>query len=66
MTVRNRAQRSPPAAREFTSETEGLRAQILELVEEYARTAHGDKPFVAEKSHVAVSGKVTARTNCVR
>lgn len=58
MTIRSRARRTPPAAREFTSETEALRTNILEMVEEYARVAHGERPFVAGKSQVAVSGKV--------
>lgn len=56
-TIRNRARRAPPAAREFTSDTEELRASILEMVEQYARVAHGERPFVADKPHVAVSGK---------
>lgn len=56
-TIRSRARRAPPAAREFTSETQALRANILEMVEEYARVAHGERPFVAGKPHVAVSGK---------
>jgi CDP-4-dehydro-6-deoxyglucose reductase, E1 len=58
MTIRSLKQRVPLAAREFTPETEGLRARILEMVEEYARIAHGERPFVADKSPIAVSGKV--------
>lgn len=54
----SRARRVPLAAREFTQETEVLRGRILEMVEEYARIAHGEKPFVPGKSPVAVSGKV--------
>ncbi len=58
MTTRNRTQRVPLAAREFTPQTEVLRARILELVDEYARIAHAEPPFVLGKSAVAVSGKV--------
>lgn len=58
MAVSSRTRRVPLAAREFTSQTEGLRAQILDLVEEYARVAHAPKSFDAGESHVAVSGKV--------
>jgi CDP-4-dehydro-6-deoxyglucose reductase, E1 len=57
MTSGSRARRRPAAAREFTSDTEELRARILELVEEYARVAHGEKPFAPGSSPVAVSGK---------
>lgn len=56
MTTRH-LKRMPPAAREFTPETEGLRAQILQMVEEYARQAHAEKPFIAGKTPIAVSGK---------
>lgn len=58
MTTRNRAQSKPPAAREFTGESEHLRAHILELVEEYARLAHGERPFIPGQSDIPVSGKV--------
>jgi CDP-6-deoxy-D-xylo-4-hexulose-3-dehydrase len=58
MTVSSRTRRIPLAAREFTPQTEVLRTQILDMVEEYARIAHAPKPFVAGQSHVAVSGKV--------
>ena len=46
------------AARQFPAESEELRARILDLVEEYARVAHGQKPFVRGTSPVPVSGKV--------
>lgn len=58
MTIANTSRPTPLAACEFTVETEGLRKQILALVEEYARVAHGEKPFVAGQSPIAVSGKV--------
>ena len=58
MTTRNRAWTTPPAAREFTGESEHLRAHILELVEEYARLAHGERPFIPGQSDIPVSGKV--------
>ncbi|MET0498376.1 MAG: lipopolysaccharide biosynthesis protein RfbH [Steroidobacteraceae bacterium] len=48
--------KAPLAAREFTTETEVLRTKILDMVEEYARIAHGERPFVAGQS-IAVSGK---------
>ena len=48
----------PPAATAFTPESEILRARILELVEEFAESAHGEKPFTAGQSHIPVSGKV--------
>jgi len=57
MTIGNRVRRKPAAAREFTSDTEKLRGRILEMVEEYARVAHGEVPFVPGKTQVAVSGK---------
>ncbi|MBA4048853.1 MAG: lipopolysaccharide biosynthesis protein RfbH [Sphingomonas sp.] len=38
--------------------TEGLRRVILDMVGEYARTAHATKPFVPGNSPVPVSGKV--------
>ena len=58
MAVPSRTRRVPLAAREFTSQTEALRAQILGLVEEYARVAHAPKSFGVDEAHVAVSGKV--------
>lgn len=58
MTTSTGSTRAPLAAREFTASTEGLRAQILALVEEYARVAHAPQMFDARESHVAVSGKV--------
>jgi CDP-6-deoxy-D-xylo-4-hexulose-3-dehydrase len=58
MAIRGLRRRVAPASRQFTSETEGLRTRILDLVEEYARVAHADRPFVADQSTVAVSGKV--------
>src|SRR5882757_878585 len=58
MITRNRAVRSPPAAREFTAEAETLRAKILDLVEEFCHIAHGIRPFVPGISDVPVSGKV--------
>jgi CDP-4-dehydro-6-deoxyglucose reductase, E1 len=58
MTIRSRARRVPPAAREFTGESEELRRNILDLVEEYARVAHGERAFVPGESQIAVSGKV--------
>jgi CDP-4-dehydro-6-deoxyglucose reductase, E1 len=54
----SRKQRVPVAAREFTAESEVLRSSILQMVEEYARVAHAEQPFVAGKSQIAVSGKV--------
>jgi len=41
-----------------STDAETLRAQILNLSEEYARLVHGPKPFAAGQSNVAVSGKV--------
>jgi CDP-6-deoxy-D-xylo-4-hexulose-3-dehydrase len=38
--------------------SEGLRRVILDLVGEYARTAHAPRPFVPGESPVPVSGKV--------
>lgn len=58
MITRNRAVRTPPAARQFSAETELLRTRILDLVEEYAHLAHGERPFIPGKSDIAVSGKV--------
>lgn len=58
MTLRSPKQQVAPAAREFAPESEVLRSRILELVGEYARIAHGERPFSAEKPLVAVSGKV--------
>jgi CDP-6-deoxy-D-xylo-4-hexulose-3-dehydrase len=58
MTVPIAKKRKPQAAREFTADTEELRGRILEMVEEYARLAHGDRPFVAGQSPIHVSGKV--------
>jgi CDP-4-dehydro-6-deoxyglucose reductase, E1 len=52
------ARRTPPAARKFSEESEHLRTRILDLVEEYAQLAHGDRPFIPGKSDVPVSGKV--------
>lgn len=42
----------------MTDETAALRRQILDLTAQYARLAHGTKPFVKGQSAVAVSGKV--------
>lgn len=58
MTLRRSTRRTPLAAREFTSETEGLRQSILSMVEDYARIAHGERPFTSDAPSVAVSGKV--------
>lgn len=58
MTTNRRFRRVSHAAREFSSDTEHLRERILELVEEYARVAHGDSQFIPGKTLVAVSGKV--------
>jgi len=41
-----------------TTGGEKLRQQILDLVKEYARLEHGDKPFIPGQSPVPVSGKV--------
>jgi CDP-6-deoxy-D-xylo-4-hexulose-3-dehydrase len=56
--VASRIKRKPLAAREFASDAEKLRGEILDLVEEYAKSAHGEQPFVAGKSPIHVSGKV--------
>lgn len=53
-----RVKRISHAAREFSPETEQLRGKILDLVEEYAQSAHADRPFIPGQSTVAVSGKV--------
>lgn len=58
MAIGSGTRRVPLAAREFTAETEPLRARILELVEEYARQAHAPQGFVADESPIPVSGKV--------
>jgi CDP-4-dehydro-6-deoxyglucose reductase, E1 len=58
VTTNRRFRRISHAAREFSSDTEHLRERILDLVEEYARAAHGERPFIPGKTHVAVSGKV--------
>src|SRR4051794_5713661 len=51
--------RNPPAAaREFTPDSEILRERILDLVEEFAQSAHQVKPFSAGHSHIPASGKV--------
>jgi CDP-6-deoxy-D-xylo-4-hexulose-3-dehydrase len=60
---RTRAQRKPLAAREFTAEADVLRQRILQLVEEYAELAHGDQPFVPDRSPVHVTGKVYGPTD---
>lgn len=56
--VASRTKRKPLAAREFASDAEKLREHILELVGEYARSAHGEQQFVAGQSPIHVSGKV--------
>lgn len=56
--VASRTKRKPLAAREFASDAEKLRGEILDLVEEYAKSAHGEQPFVAGQSPIHVSGKV--------
>lgn len=58
MAPRADTKRKPVAAREFSSDTEGLREEILRRVDEYARIAHGEHPFEAGRTLVAVSGKV--------
>lgn len=58
MRTQNRAWRASAAARDFPAESESLRARILELVQEYARVAHAERPFVPGTSPVPVSGKV--------
>lgn len=54
----SRTKRKPLAARKFDSDAEKLRGEILDLVEQYARSAHGEQPFVAGESPIHVSGKV--------
>ena len=56
--VASRTKRKPLAAREFASDAERLRAEILDLVEVYAKSAHGEQPFIAGQSPIHVSGKV--------
>jgi len=58
MATPTRARRTPPAARDFSQESKLLRARILDLVEEFATLAHGERPFVPGQSDVPVSGKV--------
>lgn len=56
--VASKTKRKSLAAREFASDAEKIRGEILDLVEEYARSAHGEQQFVAGKSPIHVSGKV--------
>jgi CDP-4-dehydro-6-deoxyglucose reductase, E1 len=58
MTTQARVRRTPPAARQFTQESDLLRSRILDLVEEFARLAHAESPFTPGQSDVPVSGKV--------
>src|SRR5689334_23503988 len=46
------------AARMFSLESNERRNHILDLVEEFAQTAHAKEPFVPGKTHIPVSGKV--------
>jgi CDP-4-dehydro-6-deoxyglucose reductase, E1 len=56
--TKNPQRRISHAATVFSPESQLLRSQILELVEEFARFAHADKSFSPGESHIPVSGKV--------
>src|SRR5258706_10852158 len=43
---------------EMTAEADALRAQILDLVNQYHKVAFPDRPFLGGISNVPVSGKV--------